>query len=157
MGVYSVFKFVALIFAGASLASAFPGPEANPKHGPTTCPASTPVTSIYVTTSSTIITSYVVQTFHTTATLARSCPTFQTIVDFPDPATSCAFDTSTCIVLECEAISTITKPCNTDTCCPTPIPTQTLYQDCPSACPSGCGGTTWEAIQPPCPTVAPSP
>lgn len=145
----------------SSIVSALPEPSSPHKYKPTksTCPASTPFTTIYVTSSPTVITvtSYVYQTFPTTATLPRSCPTFTTIVDHPNPATSCKFNASTCTVLECLAISTITKPCNTDSCCPSTIPTSTLYQDCPTACPTGCGGTSWTAIQPPCPTVAPSP
>ena len=141
--------------------SAHPEPEAKHTGHVTTvtCPASTPFTTIFVTSSPTVVsyTSYVTQTFPTTATLARSCPTFSTTVDSTDPATRCSFDTGTCIVLECEAISTIFKPCNLDSCCPSTLPTETVFQPCPTACPTGCGGTTWVAIQPPCATMAPSP
>ncbi|KAF2102577.1 hypothetical protein NA57DRAFT_71566 [Rhizodiscina lignyota] len=165
-----VLKGLALVCLGASMfVSALPEPEPNYKPFPTydptpnnpTCPASTPFTTVYVSSfqvvDTLVVTRYVSTTVKTTATLKRSCPTFQTIVDYPDPRTKCAFNSKTCTVPLCLAISTLTKPCNTDPCCPSTIPTQTLYQPCPTGCPTGCGGTTWEALQPPCPTIAPSP
>lgn len=85
------------------------------------CPASTPFTTIFVTSSATVVTvlstSYVYETFPTTATVPRSCPTFYSPTDRTNPATSCAFETSTCTIEECLAISTVYPPCELDTCC----------------------------------------
>lgn len=130
-----------------------------------TCPASTPFTTIYITTYETIrpttvtttydVTEMITRTVPTTATIARSCPSWYTEVGTPAPWQSCTFNTLTCITLACLEIRTRTAVCQTitDPCCTRTV-TDTLYADCPTACPTGCGGTSYTTITLPCPTTA---
>ncbi|KAL2353075.1 hypothetical protein BJ546DRAFT_147234 [Cryomyces antarcticus] len=149
-------RVAVLLLSMSSFAIAMPEDGKRPKSSRhtfstvDTCPASTLFTTIYVisTTHVTTVTDYA--TFPTVYTLPRSCPTVYTEV----PGTSCVFDTSTCITLDCISLATITAVCqtSTDRCCKKTT-TSTLYRDCPRSCPTGCA-TGYTTITPPCQTPA---
>lgn len=145
-------------FVSAHPAEEYSRPPKSPRTSTLICPASTPFTTIYVTTISTVVTTYATITLPTTATLARSCPTYYTEVGTPAPWASCTFNTKTCTTLDCLYLKTITMPCQMtiDPCC-TRTATDTLYRDCPTKCPSGCG-TSWTMVSGSCgtPTAVPT-
>ncbi|KAF2838664.1 hypothetical protein M501DRAFT_992625 [Patellaria atrata CBS 101060] len=154
----------AALLSVANTVLALPEPDAITPSAPTippytpTCPASTPFTTISLTTITkrytTVITTSVVKTVPTTATLPRSCPSWYTEIDTPPPWTTCSFNTATCITLACIEIRTRTTTCHstTDPCCTRTV-TDTSFAACPTACPTSCGSTSYVTATLPCSTT----
>ena len=117
-----------VLFVSARPAEEYPRPPKSSRTTTLTCPASIPFTTIYVTTISTVVTTYATFTLPTTATLTRNYLTYYTEVGTPAPWASCTFNTKTRTTFDCLYLKMITMSCQMtiDPCC-TRTATNMLY------------------------------